>query len=85
MKFLKWLFGCGCKNKKDSSVLDLTESVVVKVEDKVVKEAPKKAAEGYVDDETGKVYKTKGALKSAKTRRRNKKANAAKKSKKSKK
>lgn len=87
MKFFDWLFGCGCKNKKDSEVLNLTDPVVVKVvEDvkvkpkaKVVKKAPKKVPEGYVDDETGKVYKTKGALKSAQTRRRNKKAKAAKK------
>ncbi len=38
--------------------------------------------EGFVDPETGKVYKTAGSLKAAQTRRKNKRTKKTKKSKK---
>ena len=75
-KWLSGLFSGGDNNKEESTVLDLSDRVVTKVVTKKVK-----STEGYVDDVTGKVYKTAGALKGAQTRRKNK----AKKSKKTKK
>ena len=66
---------------KTGGLVSLAEAVVVKVEDKI-DGSNAKATEGYVDKVTGKVYKTKGALKAAQTRRKNKKAKKTKKTKK---
>lgn len=63
MKMFDWLFGS--VKTIENEVLELTESM--KVKEKVG---------GFVDDVTGKVYKTAGALKGAQTRRQNKKASA---------
>ena len=65
MKFFDWLRGTAKNIEKD--ILELTESMKVTVE-------VKKKTEDFVDEETGKVYKTAGALKGAQTRRRNKEA-----------
>lgn len=61
MKIFDWLFGAAKNIEKD--VLELTESMEVKEKTK-----------GFVDEVTGKVYKTESALKGAQTRRRNKEA-----------
>ncbi len=63
MKMFDWLFGA--EKEIEKAVLELTESLEVK-----------EKTEGFVDEETGKVYKTVGALKGAQTRRRNKEAAA---------
>ena len=79
MKWLRWLLGTGGDAPiavKESTCYD-TKAEDTKCCDPVVE----KKVDGFVDEETGKVYKTAGALKGAQTRRKNK----AKKSKKAKK
>lgn len=72
-KLFDWLFG------KAEEVEATAEKLVEKVD--TVTEVEKAPTEKFVDPETGKSYKTAGALKGAITRRKNK----AKKNKKSKK
>ncbi len=73
MEFLKWLsevFG----GKPDTPVLK--EAAPVKKASPAAKKAV--ATGGFIDEETGKVYKTAGALKGAQTRRKNKAKKAKK-------
>jgi len=63
MKWLKWLLGFGGDEKI---------TVVESSEKKTCKCSPKNVVKGFVDPETGKVYKTAGSLKAAQTRRKNK-------------
>ncbi len=74
MKWLRWLLGDNTAKtvgKEDKSCCDVKETECC---DPIIEEK----VEGFVDEETGKVYKTAGALKGAQTRRRNKKAKAKK-------
>ena len=65
MKWLRWLIGGDdSETVADKSCCDVKETECC--DDPIV--------EGFVDEETGKVYKTAGALKGAQTRRRNKEA-----------
>ena len=96
MKWLKWFLGDNSA-KVEKELVEIREAVVSKVEErvedisgdvkvkaKVIADTVEKVAGGYVDDKTGKVYKTEGALKGAITRRKNKakKAKSTKKAKK---
>ena len=87
MKWLKWLLGTGgecpvkveettCCDTKDTKCCDpVVEANAGRGDaDPVVEEK----VEGFVDEETGKVYKTAGALKGAQTRRKNKAKKAKK-------
>jgi len=75
-KLFDWLFG------KAEEIEETAEKLVEKV-DIAVETKKEEKAEKFVDSETGKSYKTAGALKGAITRRKNKmKKSKAKKSKK---
>lgn len=69
MKWLKWLLGIG-GNEKATPVLESAEKKSCCV--------AKDSVKGFVDPETGRVYKTAGSLKAAQTRRRNKAKKAKK-------
>lgn len=88
MGIFDWLFGKS-GNKIEKELVEIKDAVIARVEEriddvvddviakaKVIADTTEKVAGGYVDDETGKVYKTAGALKGVQTRRRNKKAKA---------
>lgn len=69
MKWLKRLLGIG-GDEKATPVLESAEKKPCCVAKDTVK--------GFVDPDTGKVYKTAGSLKAAQTRRRNKDKKAKK-------
>lgn len=69
-KWLKWLFG------------DSDEGKTTPASTPAEKKESKGNVKGFVDPETGKVYKTAGSLKAAQTRRKNKGKKKTKKSKK---
>ena len=75
MKWLKWLLGTGgeCPVKVEE-----TTCCDTKEDTKCCEPVVEAKVEGFVDEETGKVYKTAGALKGAQTRRKNKAKKAKK-------
>ena len=77
-KFFKYLFhgpsalNDTSKDAFDKAPLELTETVEIKpTKEKKTKNKKSENKEGFVDPETGKVYKSERALKGAQTRRKN--------------
>lgn len=68
MNFFKWLFGID--DEVPTEKVEIKETVKTKVEEKMDEVKAEKKG-GFIDSETGKVYKSERSMKAAITRRKN--------------